>query len=345
MEYQEKERLVRRISSGILFAFVDFDFGPCKAVFTDPTIELDAEADFLYQYEYDSAIKMGIPTLEESFEILKDRGKWTTVDQSILENLEKDKEGLKNKLTTLNLHKVAMRDTKAKITEIDAKIEKLHKQKYALWGSTAEYISEQAKRRFLIEKIVKIDHPLFNWNQRNTAVLSVYYYEKASLKDAVIREIARSNPWRVQWTLSKETGTPLFARPATELTDLQKRLVSWSMTYDFAFNSRSRPQDYVINDDLAFDGWYSAEIKRIENEQSANAIAGDNRLVDAQEVFIPTDKEGAKEVFEMNDPESKARIKERMKLVQEKKLVREIEMPDTKRNIQMQLNQMAMKKG
>jgi len=123
------------------------------------------------------------------------------------------------------------------------------------------------------------------------------------------------------------------------MTDLQYSLVFWSKLYDFAFESMDRPSHEIIADDEKFDHWYKTECERLEGELKKNKLK--NTIDDAyggggSEVFIPADREGAKEVYDLNDLNAKNRITQRQKAIEIKKEVREEQLPDVKRDIQME---------
>jgi hypothetical protein len=137
------------------------------------------------------------------------------------------------------------------------------------------------------------------------------------------------------------------------MTEYQYALVSWTKVYDFAFESDNRPTDDVLEDDDQFDGWYKAEVDRIlkeikknQNDYGKNSVSSNSgNKIGRSEVFIPADAEGSREVYDLNDPIARSNIKQRQKLLEAKGACREDEMPDTKREIQMCLNKLAMEKG
>lgn len=339
MEQALREKLVRRITSRTLYGSVKFQNDRYDVIYKDPSLQLLTEADYKYHVVYNTALKEGdVMTLEESYEILKKDGTWSDAKQKELETLYSDIKQLQAKLHTSRFKKAEQRAIKATIDEGRKRIDVLEHTKNQLWGSTIDYLADKTKRHFIISRIVTIvdqsllSIPLF------LDALAVYYYKDASISEKQIREIARTDPWRLYWTVSKNTGTSLFPHSCVEMTELQHALVLWTQIYDFAYQSQSRPSDEVIDDDDQFDAWYRSECKRLEVESKQHAL--DNGI-GGQEVFVPADREGAKEVYELNDAMVKNRIAQRHNVIESKGTVDEANLPDVKQELVMAKNRMA----
>ncbi len=340
MNFQEKSILVRRISNGKLHGVVNFGNTEYFAVFSDPTLSLMAEADWVYQKNYDSLkAEADVITLEESYKILVEQGKWNNLMEKEMQGISKDIEVLTKSLIGMKYNKAATKATKKTIEKGKLRLQELYLIKNQLSTSTIEFMAERSKKRFIISKIAKMDdcselleNPLFKDN------LIVYYFEESSISESKLRELARSDPWRLYWTTSKDTGTPLFPHSCVEMTDLQYSLVLWSKLYDFAYSSSNRPTDDIIADDDRFDAWYRQECERIDAE-TAKGQLGDN-FGSASEVFIPADAEGAKEVYALNNVLEREKLRQREKFIADKGEVKEQALPDVKQKIQMEMNRL-----
>jgi hypothetical protein len=346
MDFAQRLEIVRRICDRRVFGVIDYNGQSVEVCFTDPTLPILAQSDFVYKKALERIrAETDIFTIEESYDILRKRGQWTDVLEEEMEILKKDVDTLTTNLNNLRFNKSATRAAKRKIEQKEKRINELFFTKNQLRGSTAEFIAEKSRKRFIISKIATAQYPELLDSQLFKDALIVYYFEESGISESTLRELARTDPWRLYWTTSKDTGTSLFPHSAIEMSDLQYALVYWTRVYDFAFNSMNRPPDDVINDDSKFDSWYKSEAKRIEAETKQNAaediLGGHSKGYGHQEIFLPADSEGAKEVYELNDLQSKIRVKQREKAIREKKEVSEINLPDVKQDLMTRVNQMA----
>ena len=153
------------------------------------------------------------------------------------------------------------------------------------------------------------------------------------------RRIARSDMWRTYWTSNK---TYLFEKPATELTDEQRTLISFTKMYDAAYESSDPPPDPVFDDDDMFDGWIllqNEKMKQDRQKNNENKALG-NRMAKAQELFImATDKDDAQNIYNMNSSVGKSIITERNNVISKNKQVDVTQLPDIKQEIQLSANE------
>ena len=342
MDYEEKFRTVRRILSGTLYTKVSINNESLRVVFQDPSLSTMTEADFVYSEAYHKSTADGLPTLEDTYEILTRDGKWTPDGDTKIALLQKQIKDAQKSITALKFHKTQQRAMKDRTERLKTELISLMTQKSQLYDVTAEAFADQAKRRFIISRIcIFPDHAI----KLTVAVLNrliVCYYSDNGIEDKSLRQLARSDPWRTYWTVAKDTGTPLLDRPLSEMTDLQYALIRWSKIYDFAFESTNRPDDAVIESDEQFDAWYVDECDRLESEAAASRKdSGQGQKNGIMTTMIPADKEGARDVYNMNDPAARNTVRERQKLIEAKKEVKETELPDVKRQLRMDMNKMA----
>lgn len=324
-----------------MYTKIKYKFEYIDAVFIDPTLDITTESDYIYNK---TLVDNNLLTLEESCLKLKEDGKWSDQLQKELEDLEKHNISLSKQLPNLKYHKKHERSVKEGIKKNRSRIQYLERIKWQLWPMTKEYYSLQSKRAFIIRKITTFptlseeeNNDIF-YNLEFLSLLVATYFDINNIPTSIIRELARSDPWRLYWILSKNNGTPLFSHSSVEMTDYQYQLVLWSKIYDMAFESNNRPGDDVIEDDEKFDSWNQAERKRI-NEQIKE---GDKQLTMGGENYIPCDEEGAAEVFKLNDVISRANIHNRQKLIESKEEVKEAELPDIKTEIKIAQNRLNM---
>ena len=347
MDFLEKQQMIRRICSGKLYTTVSFNNISYDVVFRDPNQDLQLESDWIYNRVYKRLKEEGALTLEESYDILKQDGKWSDELEKEMKTIDADLENLKSHLQRTKFNKTEQAAIKVTIEKGRQRLLELDRTKNQLIRTTSEFIAMQHKRRFLISHITTVPKPELLDVLAFKDTLSVYYFEESGISESQIRKLARSDPWRLYWTTSKDTGTPLFPHPTVEMTDLQYMLVLWTRIYDFAYNSMNRPTDDVIEDDVRFEAWYHAENERIQSEIKRNDLerslgktVSDNRP-GSIEIFLPADEEGAKEVYNLNTPESRARVVQRQKALTEKGELPEAKLPDVSRDLKMELNRLS----
>ncbi len=344
MDFKERESLVRRIVGGKFYCSVKYRYDEFNVSFLDPSQDLLIEADWIYRREYDNCVSRGdMMTQTQAIEFLRENGQWSDALEFKLKGLYDDIKQIKSKLNSLKFQKAAQRAAKATLEQGKKKVSELESQKGQLYPSTIESICEGYKRNFIISKITKVPEEFEDLmeNPDFLEILAFYYFDKHFITEKQYRELARNEPWRIYWLLSKDSGTPLF-RSATQLTYGQYNLVSWSRVYDFAYNSTNRPDDDTVEDDDKFDAWYDEEIDRLDKESKRSAV--DNAIgsgaFGGQEVFIPADEEGAKEVYALNDIQGRSRILTRQKALDEKGTLKHADLPDVNMDIKLEVNKM-----
>jgi hypothetical protein len=342
MDFTEKQQIIRRIASGKLHALVPFQNDEYYVIFTDPSLELSTEADWIYKKRYKALVAEGALTLEQSYDILKRDGTWSDQLEKEYKTVEKDLDILNKHLPSVKFNKTEEKAIKSTITKGKKRLEELYRIKNQLITSTAEYLANLNKRRFIISRISKVDNPELLDIPMFKDTLIVYYFEESGISESQLRNIARSEPWRLYWTTSKDTGTPLFPHSAVEITDHQYMLVHWSRLYDFAYNSTRRPTNDIIDDDIRFDAWFKAEVDRIDADLKQQSIedsmGGGSSGPGYTERFIPADEQGAKEVYELNDVMSRAKIAQRQKTIAKEGEVKEQNLPDVQASLQQEVN-------
>jgi hypothetical protein len=346
MDFRGREQLLRRIMSGKLYGKITFQHQDYSIIFHDANLDVLTESDFIYNQSFSELSSIeGSFTLEQSYKVLEENSIWTNSMEKEMAKLNEEISELKIRLNKLTFNKKEQLIARESLKIKRIKYNQLYNTKNQLWRSTVEYIADRNRKRFLISKCLKkidkqevLDIPMF------IDSLIVYIYEDNNISEDSIRELARTNPWRLYWTASKTIGGSLFKNSISELTELQYILIAWSKTYDFAYENTNRPSEEVINDNDKFDAWYKEECDRIDKEIKKNEIDSKIGDVSGQEVFIPADEEGAKEVYNLNDMNAKMKIAQRQKVIQEKGIVLECDLPDVKREIQMEANRLATRR-
>lgn len=328
MTFEERSRLIRRISTGKFITNILYKNNRYKITFSDPDSDVIAEADYIYDATLEECRdRQNIPTLEESYQLLTEQGKWTPVMENGVKQIEKDIIQLKKELQHNKHDKKYQLLINETIKNGEIKLTNLLHTKNQLWTSTADYLADKARKRYIMSNIVRLEDPSLLLQPSFIDTLIVCYYKDSVISEPQIRELARTDPWRLFWLTAKNTGSSLFVNPTTSMSDSQYLLVLWSRVYDFAYESTSRPSEDVISNDVQFDEWYKAEIDKIDRENTAAQYNVQNGH-GTTEVFVPSNQDAAGEVHKLNDPITRSKLHKRYDYINKKGMAREEELPD-----------------
>jgi len=345
MDYKERSKIIRRISFGKIKANIDFNCNTYQVEINDPDQSLLYDADFQYEKSYKNAISNGLMTHEESMELLITEGLWSSQHDIELSRINSEIQTLKNSLPSLKYKKTNFKQVASAIAELKKQKNDLSIIKSKYQPVTAEYTAECIKRKYIIlNSIAYISCTGLLNNSSFINHLTVQYYTDFCPNVEIVREVARCDPWRLFWLSAKETNMELFNNSATNMTELQHALILWSRIYDFAYNSSNPPDDSVIDDDSEFDKWYEDEIRSIKEESKKGQLNNKyNDTSGSSEVFVPADRLGSKDVYELNDKQTLSKLKKRSETIDTKGRVAEFDLPDVKQRVIMEKNRQMSK--
>lgn len=316
--------LSHRICAGGYYAtirgiksFIDFRIDP----------QNKAYIDFLWDNHFSEAHQRGLPTEKE---YLKEKGleEEFAAREEKIETIRKSikkykKQYLKNIFN--NKEKVRI---KKQIEDIKTDLVSLLQEKYIIVNqATAESYANKCINRCKYTMMVKdfsmnvLPEELVLSPDFENDLETIIYAN--SLGEEIYRELCRKTPWRLYWNNCGDNPSSIFNIPISHVSDEQIEMCYWSSFYDSVFEAYERPSEDVINDDLALDAWYDNKMEEISRKNKQNEIGGGK---DAKEVFVVTDKENAKKVYEANDPHVRSGIQRRNKKLQEKGQVTEAEL-------------------
>jgi hypothetical protein len=112
--------------------------------------------------------------------------------------------------------------------------------------------------------------------------------------------------------------------------------------YDNVYESTECPPDEVINDDDVLDGWFVKQRKDREEakqEKSTDHHFGNHKGTGRQELFVMArNQDEVNSILNQNDASGKNIIQTRKQVMQNAngKEIKEQEMPDVRRDLQMQ---------
>ena len=314
MENHQREYFV----SQIIYGAKIMDFRGKTLIVQPPTIEQNYLANRVFKRVYDEALLSGIYTRSEMLEIMIEQGVWSQKDE---DQIEKNKRSIED--TKLEIYKSFFNEPKkAKLKE---RLERLKKDQHLLLNrkhandqNDCEGIATYARWNWIIENTTYDE----NGNKYDFSDIGVALvlrrYNSEILDVEQFRELARTDPWRSMWFTSQSPES-LFNRRTSELSQDQLGIVSWSRLYDSVAEAHEGPQDKIVEDDDALDGWLIEQRRKREKDKNKFKLDGyDDKHQGADEVYVMTSsKEEAAEVYNMNDAQGRMTVRSRELAVKE----------------------------
>ena len=178
------------------------------------------------------------------------------------------------------------------------------------------------------------------WEEEHKVIEDVFkVYLSAQIREEIIRELARTEPWRSYWGAAKTEGS-IFGKSASQLNSEQRSLINWSKFYDSIQEHMEAPSEDVIQDDDLLDGWLIIQNRKRERDKLEKEIdkkIGKNK--GAQEVYVMADsQEHAEKINSLNTRMVRGIVKGREKQMDAagEKGVSEQDLSDAKQRIRNQ---------
>jgi len=314
-----------------------------------PHSDLRLESSLIYEefydkIKYDNLIQEDIDFYLQDYDIadlslkkfLEDKYKQLdNLKVDLYKNFWKTKESknLRNKLKTV---RKTIQDTENQLHYLDS--------------LTTEYLCSQRQNEFLfINGIFNRNHELiFDYNKLDSIDEHIFNgminsINSKLLKASDFRFVARSSDWRSLWNIKNHI---IFPDPVIEWSEEQKSLVSFSQMYDNIYQHMECPDDKIIEDDDALDGWSIYQNKKMEQEKKKRGV---DSIVDkhqnAQEIFVvASDAKEFEQIMDLNDTEAANKQKNRFDFVAKHGEVTDDFLPDVRADIRQQYAQMNKRK-
>ena len=315
MNDYELDTLINRIISG--YQFIEIKDNLYKLV--SPTVDLKMAADYLYHKTYQDNLFSNFIPKEDIHSLLVSTNMIAEdIDQQI-KTTEKTLENAKIQYYKQFFQSSVKTRNQKKIRSIEALLHKAYSDKQYLDFLTLEHYCENIKNEYILcktlmdqdgnlifENYPNINHILFNNIAQEIAhnIIPVNKY-KQIVKSDVWRKLYNSNP------------TNIFARSASQHTEEQKAILSINQMYSKIYEHPECPDDAIIEDDDALDGWMLDQQKKNAKEKAEKGV--DNLLGkkgrNAQEVFLMANtQEEFEQINELNSPKAMAKINARRNL-------------------------------
>jgi hypothetical protein len=267
-------------------------------------------------------------------------GLWTKDTLKIIKDLEK-------KIDNTKMEYYKSFKLKEKRATLLKSLENLKKQlntilhkKEELYSNTLEGYANSIKNEYIISNtLFKNNKLVFNLDQNSNNYMLfnniVNELNKHSISITEFKKLARSNLWRSYWNTKKDS---IFQ---DILNDDQKTLIGLSQMYDRVYEHPECPDDEIISDDDALDGWMIMQKTKVEKDKKQQQIDNMNpKLKNAQEVFLfANNTQEAEEIIGLNNQEGLHKMKSKIAHVQKFGETQESQLPDVQIDLRSQLNQ------
>lgn len=345
MDTAAKERLIARISWGYIPITVNTqDRSFVSLLLHPPTPREQAQATLVYTTERQRAAIIGLPTEKEILENLIVLERWSPDKEKEIEEIQKDIHTIRRGLLDLLFNTTKLEKARSLLRRAEnILIERLN-HKHTLLQNSSEVHATICQQRYIIGKITETENGKLFWStikefddcSDNMLItqLCEAFFQRSRVPVALIRELARSQQWRIYWEISKNTND-LFDNPISSWSLNQRELVYWSTIYDSVYGAFERPSKDIIEDDDLLDSWFIRQGEKIENKTQVSVTSKLNKS-GRNEEFIMADESGSKRIHNMNDPSTRIQLKARQKLLSQKGTIREQDMPDSKMEMRKQ---------
>lgn len=269
-------------------------------------------AECLYEDVLAECLEDGcISKTSQEFELKLFRYKLPFNYKELLEKGRKDIEDAKVELYEIFKEKKQTSSVRKKLEDLDNNLISILSKLHFMDSITAEGVAEMIKSRYLLRKSIKK-------SVSDSELESIMMWlSKNSISETIFRQIARSNTF---FNLNTCTSSLFQNYP---LTDEQTTLMYWYRFYKNVLEHSEKPFDWIIEDDLALDGWYILQSRKGAKSESVNYVEGkihSSAVAGSQEVYIMGGAKMNDVVYNANNAGGKAYIKAKQNLIDKGKL-------------------------
>lgn len=321
-------------------------------VYRKASKEINYKADLLYEETLQDHIYDGWLTQDKTVYVLMENGLWSNEHDTIMKELDQKLDSVKVSLFENFMFSKKRQEYRNQIRNIRKQTDKLSSIRHSLDQNTIEAYASRIRNEYLIMSCLYSSNntrKVFTANKKSDSdFLNDCANEIAKTIPSVdtLKELVKSDIWKSYWNASGKSC--VFGNDASDYTDEQRVLINLSRMYDSVYEHPDCPNDEIIMDNDALDGWMIVQKQKREKEKKTQSIsATGNKANNAAEVFVmATDKQEAQEIFDLNTQNSRQVLQERQRTVlSTDKPIEDFLLPDVQRDLQTQLNQKTLKKG
>jgi hypothetical protein len=326
LTHDELDYYLTKIFSGVDFVYV----GNLLLMFKYPNNVTKQRANLIYEKSYDDAVNNGILPQKDLEELIDKRNIITTAEKKFLKKLKDQLEAQMILLSKTTRVKANQDRIKGIIIKIRRDIFEIESKKNSKLMMSAENKAEEEKTVFMASRCTyKEDESLF-WatydeikndikiDLRDKILLKFLRFY-SGLSSSIIREVARSNLWRIRYINSVKTSDQLFGIPTSEYSANQLSLAYWSNYYQniFEMSAEDRPSELIIDDDESLDAYmksvYEERNRDDASRRSKAKRSGKLSAFNSEEVIVTRSHELYEEI-KYDTPKEAQKLKDRVDL-------------------------------
>lgn len=305
------EKLFYRVVLGYYYIYINNN----RYKVTYPDLHVKYEAEILYDEAVDDNKFDKVYLNNDEIKLyLKIHNIWVQNDDVKLKDCEKFIEDSKVELY-LNYQNSKTRAVHKKNLEKSYKdLENLYQRKNSFNYLTIEEHATTIKNEFILMNTIYDSNNklVFNYDEyKNFSYNKLQSFIKeiidCAIKPNELRLIAKSDLWK-SYAVTSDTEKNIVT-----LNDDYRHLINLHKMYDNVRQHPECPNQEIIEDDDALDGWFIYQNKKMEKEKKKNAVLdkfGGN-IKKAGEIFMLTnDAQEKKDIFDLNDMTSKHNVRE-----------------------------------
>ena len=137
---------------------------------------------------------------------------------------------------------------------------------------------------------------------------AINYYHSNSISEEDLRSIAIGETWLSYYAAGKN----IFGKSSINMTDDQRRLITWSNIYKNCRSNPDCPDEQIVSDHDAFDGWLITERRKNKVTKKIENIKGIDPNATNVYLFSNTN-EDHEEIVSLNTPAALAKIENEFK--------------------------------
>jgi hypothetical protein len=331
--------------SRILSGFYIFSFQGRRYKLVYPNMELKYKSE-LYAAECYEQQKFNDWIYEDNIvDYLVDAGLWNYGGDDQLKKIETQIEDNKVELYQNFLNPPKQKQVRKTLASLKKNYNRMYNVRHSLDSLTPHGYAELLKNQYiLIHSLYNLNNTRIFKSTKNTDYNKLNEISNILAEYTVdigtFRKIARNDLWKNYWSANKHN---IFDKATIDWTDEQRTLVVLTKMYDSAYEHPECPVDSVFDDDDMFDGWMihqRREGEKIRSKNRTEKLLEDKNLSKANEVYImASSKEEAHSIYNLNDNTGMHIIKERSQMLVPGKEIKESDLPDVQRSLQMMQNQ------
>lgn len=267
-----------------------------RYVLTNPSLDIVLEADLIYAQHYNNNLYNDkFLYLENITNELIKYGIFFPAHEEEINNKNKELDNLKKTLFRQYSDKKNRDKSKTQIKFLKASLNKLYNLKHYLDFLTLEKYCDNLRYEYII------CHTLYDYHTNklvfdysNLLNVDTCFFNDIidlitnSLIDlSTLKQIVLSEYWKNIYTNNTNNILPYSA---IEYTEEQKSLINLSKMYDSIYQHPECPDDDIIMDEDALDGWMLVQKDKIKKQKTENGVKNkmSSKIAKSDHVFIPT---------------------------------------------------------